>query len=53
MDHATPDNGENNIHNILLINYVGNRSYSLASQSRGGDSKCISKILLGSKSYDL
>lgn len=38
MGHATPDNGEDNINNILLINYVGNRSYSLASQSRGGDS---------------
>lgn len=35
MDHATPDNGENNIHNILLINYLGYRSYSLTSYSRG------------------
>ena len=35
MGHDTPDNDEDNIHNILLINYVGYRSYSLASQSRG------------------
>ena len=35
MGHATPDNNEDNVHNILLINYLGYRSYSLASQSRG------------------
>lgn len=32
---STPDNDEDNIHNILLINYLGYRSYSLTSQSRG------------------
>lgn len=35
MGHDTPDNDEDNIHNILLINYLGNRSYSLTSYSRG------------------
>lgn len=34
MGHVTPDNSEGKINDILLINYVGYRPYSLASYSR-------------------